>query len=379
MSRERLIARFDRFCVGDWQDLIRQSSEWAEEASQATRRRRRRSIHSDQAAQRAMRAQNLVLLGEMSAGRQALEGAELAPGTQATLDALCDRERRPPVPREPLPYDLWTRGGEVDLDEAIFTKNVRSARRGAASGPSGMTFDHLRPLLDSTRDTHLLFLVAEILATAQVPPVIVSAIRQGRMTALQKRDGGVCGIVTGDALRRLVARTIAQQLTKAVEAHTAPFQYALSTRAGCECIAHALQALSDLNPATTITSIDGVGAFDLISRKAMLEELCKVPGGAEVMPFVLMFYRSPSAYLWEDDCGVAHRIHQGEGGEQGDPLMPLLFALGQHPALVAAQSRLESDKLMAFLDDVYIVSPEPDLVGIGYAVVQHELFHHAKI
>ena len=128
VSRERLIARFDRLCVGDWQDLIRQSLEWAEQASQATRRRRRRSNHSDQATQRAMRAQNLVLLGEMSAGRQALEGAELAPGTQATLDALCDRERRPPVLlHEPLPHDLWTRGGEVDLDKAIFTKNVRSA------------------------------------------------------------------------------------------------------------------------------------------------------------------------------------------------------------------------------------------------------------
>ena len=76
MSRERLIARFDRLSVGDWQDLIRQSSEWAEQASQATHRRRRRSNHNDQAAQRAMRAQNLVLLGEMSAGRQVLEGAE---------------------------------------------------------------------------------------------------------------------------------------------------------------------------------------------------------------------------------------------------------------------------------------------------------------
>ena len=42
--------------------------------------------------------------------------------------------------------------------------------------------------------------------------------------------------------------------------------------------------------------------------------------------------------------------------EQDDPLMPLLFALGQHPALVAAQARLESDKLMAYQDDVHIVS-----------------------
>ena len=59
------------------------------------------------------------------------------------------------------------------------------------------------------------------------------------------------------------------------------------------------------------------------------------------------------------------------GSEQGDPLMP--------PAFVAAQARLESDKLMAYLDDVYIVSQEPDHVGNGYAVVQHELFHLAKI
>ena len=37
-------------------------------------------------------------------------------------------------------------------------------------------------------------------------------------------------------------------------------------------------------------------------------------------------------------------IDQGEGGEQGDPLMPLLFAVGQHPALVATQERLEANE-----------------------------------
>ena len=60
-----------------------------------------------------------------------------------------------------------------------------------------MTNEHLRPLLDSVRDTHLLFLVAEQLARAQVPPSIVSLIRQGGLTALSKDDGGVRGIVAG--------------------------------------------------------------------------------------------------------------------------------------------------------------------------------------
>ena len=45
-------------------------------------------------------------MGEFSHARQALEGAALAPGNQATLDALQDPERRLAQPREPLPEDL---------------------------------------------------------------------------------------------------------------------------------------------------------------------------------------------------------------------------------------------------------------------------------
>ena len=54
--------------------------------------------------------------------------------------------------------------------------------------------------------------------------------------------------------------------------------------------------------------------------------------------------RRPSTYWWEDDSGTMHTINQGEGGEQGDPLMPQLFAVGQHLALVATQERLEANE-----------------------------------
>ena len=87
------------------------------------------------------------------------------------------------------------------------------------------------------------------------------------MTALSKPDGGVRGIVVGDILRRLVARTMAKQFSKKAEVATAPFQYALSTKAGCECVAHILQALSDRDPGATIMSIDGIGAFDHLQKR----------------------------------------------------------------------------------------------------------------
>ena len=87
------------------------------------------------------------------------------------------------------------------------------------------------------------------------------------MTSLQMPGGGVRGIVAGDVVRRLVARTISQLLGKTVEGTTAPLQYAHSTRAGCECVKH---ALTNVDPESTIFSIDGISACDLISRRAML-------------------------------------------------------------------------------------------------------------
>ena len=113
---------------------------------------------------------------------------------------------------------------------------------------------------------------------------------------------------------RLVARTISQKLVKAVEGATAPCQYALSTRAGCICVAHVLQALTDLDPEATILSIDGISAYELISRRAMLTGLAGVDGGGQVVPFVKLFCGAPPQYWWEDELG---NVHVGSMGRRG--------------------------------------------------------------
>ena len=82
--------------------------------------------------------------------------ALLAPGSEATLNELQNPVRRPPEPHEPLPDDLFVRRGPLfELDFDLFSKNLRVSRRGAASGPSGMTSEHLRPLLQSEKDMTL--------------------------------------------------------------------------------------------------------------------------------------------------------------------------------------------------------------------------------
>ena len=104
--------------------------------------------------ERRARAETLVRLGELSSGRQALKGAALAPGSEETRRALTDATRRPPTPRAPLSEDLLTHQPAVPfmLSKTVLLKKLKCAKRGAAGGPSGMTTERVRALLESSRD-----------------------------------------------------------------------------------------------------------------------------------------------------------------------------------------------------------------------------------
>ena len=141
-----------------------------------------------------------------------------------------------------------------------------------------MTTEHLHPILENDSSLTALFRVGVLFSRGHVPPGALEALRLGRITALAKPDGGIRGIVVGG----VVAKSIAQQIGDQVEKSAAPFQFALKTRAGSECVAHTLRTLSELNEATTILSVDGVGAFDLISRSAMMQGLVDMPDGVKV-------------------------------------------------------------------------------------------------
>ena len=80
---------------------------------------------------------------------------------------------------------------------------------------------------------------------------------------------------------------------------------------------HAIRALADANPVTTVLSIGGIGAYDHVHRRCLLKKLHSVPGlkGYSLRPRNV---RQPTSYVWVDEAGVPHRIVHAEGGEQGD-------------------------------------------------------------
>ena len=103
---------------------------------------------------RVEKAEALIHTGKLSARRQALERAPVAPGDDKTLRELRNPVRRPPQLRAPLSDSLLAARPEVpfEVDQALLIMSLKSARCGTASGPSVMTAEHLRPLLDSEEE-----------------------------------------------------------------------------------------------------------------------------------------------------------------------------------------------------------------------------------
>ena len=106
--------------------------------------------------------------------------------------------------------------------------------------------------------------------------------------------GGVSGGKPGSsrmAFRRIVARAFAKQYATVFERVTAPFQFALRTRAGTDAIGHALRALSDADGDTVILSLDGIGAYDHIRRASFLRKMLGTASLHALLPFARMLAR----------------------------------------------------------------------------------------
>ena len=104
-----------------------------------------------------------------------------------------------------------------------------------------------------------------------------------------------------------------------------------------------------------------------------------MPSARSLLPFVRMSHAQQSCYQWFDDGGEVREVTQAEGGEQGDPLVPFLFAIGIQGALEeVAAALLRGEQLCAFLDDLHVLC-DPSRVKVVYDLLATTLHRVAGI
>ena len=120
------------------------ASREADVQASAHKVRRRRREFTDDLSRRAQRVVSFIQRVSCQQPGKHWRGLSWLLETLATLAALTNPDRRPSAPE-----NLWEEGSNTSVSNvSSWTRNfssstLRTARRGAAAGPSGMPSDHL--------------------------------------------------------------------------------------------------------------------------------------------------------------------------------------------------------------------------------------------
>lgn len=293
----------------------------------------------------------------------ALLATGLCPENSATAAAL--RGLHPPGRLVPHAHDLPP-AVEVALDSVH--RALRHFPLDSAPGPSGLRVQHL---LDACTPgssdgflqqlTAVVNLLGQGRACAEVAPFLAGA----SLAAVPKPCGGVRPLAVGEVLRRLVGKCLMAAARDDARAFFWPAQVGVAIKSGAEKAIHAAQQWHARNSHTSdrvAVKLDFANAFNTIDRASVLARLGdSFPGLAR---WAHWCYGSPSHLRFG-----AHQLSSSSGVQQGDPLGPLLFAVGLQPLAAELRAMPGLDMALFYLDDGFVAG-EVTAVAAAIALVQ---------
>ena len=272
-------------------------------------------------------------------------------------------EKHPIGSKDPFSRKTRPRPGQPITEEAILA-SIATIGKEKAPGLSGWT----RPLLNlvSKADSPViafLRLLADMIRQGTAPGA--DLLCASRLIGLEKPDGGIRPIAMGDLIYKVAMKAILK--TSFSSSMLLPFQLGVSSPGGVELAVFLLEeAIAGPNKADFqyITSVDLHNAFNSGARPSI---------ASSVASFAPTFYRAatwaynnPSLLVLPDGSTIA----SSKGVRQGDPIGPLLFSLSFRPTLEELARKLPGATLVAYLDDLYILSKDQGSLDIAREVLE---------
>ena len=320
--------------AGDWENLCKEAKEATPAPPPAPRKVPADPNTKHEAVPLARDVKRKVLQlvqeGQFSKGVKNLQTNGLKKLDQQTIQEIESKHPQDYIPMDRSETPL--NETPISFDHEDVMRAIRSFPAGTAAGGSGFRAQHLVDALAvpgvAPKDSFLtpLAKVCSLLANGQVAASAAPWISSAPIYPLKKKEGGIRPIAVGEVLRRLVGKLLlAHEGMRVNECLQEVGQYGVKVKGGADAIIQAVRTwMADPTKRDEIAiKFDFENAFNTVSRQAIRDEV------KEHFPSMLAWYDfcygTPAVLLCQ---GKILPCRSAQGVQQGDPLGPLLFALG---------------------------------------------------
>ena len=326
----------------------------ADAIAQTAAAREHRQRLSDRAARSAIALTTAGYPGR--AARNLLRDAEDPTVEKSFDDVLSDLKLLHPDgpqlrPLPPAPLQ------QVCSDEVVEVLSRLAA--GKTAGNSGWTEELLRDAcqVNAGAAASVAALVSDAINNV-LPPAARDALAAARLVGIPKTSGGTRPIAIAECIAKVAGSCSIRRCSATVETLLGDDQFGLK-EGGNETIAHDLAGM--LDDRTAAIAVDFRNAFNSVFRTDLREALTKDVGLKPLWGYFDFAYGTPSALRVFRRGEPAVDLESKRGVRQGDPTASALFCLALAPVLAATKVGNPGVRVMAFMDDVYLVGA-PDLL-----------------
>ena len=323
-----------------------------------------RGPRKDPVAERNARAERFIKEGALGKAARTMDSKVLPPLPDDVQKDLMRRlHPRGPAPTE-LPPCPDKRPRYADLDEIQLSKSVRRLPKAAAPGPSGWTRELLLPIMDVPQCLPVLKAILLGVLNDDLPLDLRSVLPSSLLVLLTKdteTGDPPAGrpISMGELFCKLAACIGLQRSTGKLKEIFGDLQLGALHTQGAERIILESRRLFRSNRQLVMVTLDLRNAFNTLCRRRMMEAVHNY-GLFDLYNLVHFLYDSPSRLLTE----LVADLTSSQGVRQGDPLGPILFALGIHDIIQNLARKYPKVTIRAYLDDITIVGEPADVAAL---------------
>ena len=244
---------------------------------------------------------------------------------------------------------------EVIFEQVTAETIIQSARTTTGSGgPTKIGADFWRRVLCSKFFDKVANDVAEelarftrILCTKDVEFDSICTLVACRLVPLMKEDNGTRPIGIGEAVRRIIGKSVTRILSKDIQAASSTLQTSSGLASGIDAAVHSMKKVYEEEWCEGVLLVDAENAFNRLNRKEALLTVKRICPSFH--KFLHNTYRNPVNMYMSDG---SHILSQ-EGTTQGDNGAMAMYSLGVTPLITDLASVAEAEQLAQiwFADD----------------------------